>query len=197
MAGGAAAVLPPVGSAASPRPGHGGTDGGQGPQQGVPTGVDDGDGRAGRTPTADLTGRPDGQLRSLGEMTSPAPGHGRPTRDHLETSRTRRPRPQPGRGRPRGAARRGLAAVAGAAAGHLLVGGRRRPPRAAFAGGARRPRARSADRSRWPACCCWRRCVLMARIPVLERAFGQDDLARRHRLVGLHLLQPDGRAHRR
>ena len=26
--------------------------------------------------------------------------------------------------------------------------------------------------------------VLMARVPVLERAFGQDDLARKHRLVG-------------
>ena len=38
--------------------------------------------------------------------------------------------------------------------------------------------------------------LLMARIPWVERAYGQDALARRHRLVGLHLVQPDARAHR-
>ena len=36
----------------------------------------------------------------------------------------------------------------------------------------------------------------MARIPVLERAFGQDDLARRHRLVGFTQLQPHARPRR-
>ena len=36
----------------------------------------------------------------------------------------------------------------------------------------------------------------MARIPFVERAYGQDELARRHRLVGFCVVQPDARARR-
>ena len=38
--------------------------------------------------------------------------------------------------------------------------------------------------------------LLMARVPLVERAFGQDRLARWHRWTGIHLVQPDDRAHR-
>ena len=38
--------------------------------------------------------------------------------------------------------------------------------------------------------------LLMARIPMVERSYGQDELARRHRLGRLHLVQPDGGARR-
>ena len=38
--------------------------------------------------------------------------------------------------------------------------------------------------------------VLMARVPLLEAAYGQDRLAHLHRLVGLHLVQPDARPRR-
>src|SRR4029453_6453897 len=38
--------------------------------------------------------------------------------------------------------------------------------------------------------------LLMARLPILEQAFGQDQLARIHRLVGLDLVRSDGGASR-
>ena len=36
----------------------------------------------------------------------------------------------------------------------------------------------------------------MARIPMVERVYGQDELARRHRLVGFSVVQPDARPRR-
>src|SRR3954454_8198339 len=111
--------------------------------------------------------------------------------------------PQPGRRRPRGAAGGRGGAVAGGAARHLLGGGRLGAGAALWLGmllvtywwvadgGLRAPVAdggavlalgQLAGLS--ASVLLLAQVLLMALIPVLERAFGQDDLARRHRLVG-------------
>ena len=87
-----------------------------------------------------------------------------------------------------------VAALARPAAGHLLVGRRRRRPD--LAGWATGLTSVGRLTGLVASVLLLAQVLLMARVPVLEHAFGQDRLARLHRLVGFTVVQPDARPHR-